>query len=493
MKLSKLNPASQSILVLFFLSPYIIFLLYFKPVLNINRTEFFWSFKNSLVQSGVATAISIFLGLWFALGLLQLSVKLRPWFHNLLLLPQVLPTLFSILIVFSLVSPFPMGSVGVIVIFVLINTGLAAFLLTHSIRENLGSLGLISEVYGISRVRFFFQILIPLIKKDVLVHFLTIFLFCLTSISVPLIAGGGLGTNLEVLIYEKIFIDQNWSAAWYLNLFQVVFVFLLSYLITKISFYKKRNFTENNYTKSKTGLFFLFIYLTIYIVGYFFAVRQSLVSLDFLKEYKNEVYLAFWNNLKLYMTTALLFLAFGVLWLKHYINHLKHVLVQHFFSPSTILVGFCLYLVFPQTAGFDFIKIPLAFSLLVFVTLFRSFMMNPLEALRSQILVAQVYGLNSYEILIKIIWPQIRGSLFLTLSLLFIWQFGDFAIMKVTGTQISTLGLMSESFISSYRLNVAYLLSFIILCSWLVFNFLLLILFKVLSIKFKFKESYVRD
>lgn len=130
-------------------------------------------------------------------------------------------------------------------------------------------------------------------------------------------------------------------------------------------------------------------------------------------------------------------------------------------------------MLFPQTIYFDYLKIPLAFSFLVFILLVRSFYLPSLESIQTQLQVSNIYGISFKVTVVKVICPQTKKALLICLSLLYFWLISDFAILKSAGVQIQTPGLIIEDFISSYRLNAAVLLSFFVFVSWLVYSLFL--------------------
>lgn len=294
----------NSALVFYFVLPYLVFLFFFNPETNLNFNEVLWALQNTIVQSGISSLLSIGFGFGMALAIYALPKAIQNITAFLLLIPQFLPVIFSLLIGLSLISPYPMGTAGVIFIFTLINSGFAGFLLFQGIGGHFNQSAMIGEIYGINRFKFFIRVLIPGLKEEFKQTFLVIFLFCFTSISVPLVVGGGKGTNLEVLIYEKIFIDQNWSAAWYLNLMQIFLVVLLSLLITKskINANNVKEY-ESTYIKSRLMVILLMGYLLTYCFGYFRQVYQSFSEFNFLIQYQDEIINAFLNGISVYMIT----------------------------------------------------------------------------------------------------------------------------------------------------------------------------------------------
>lgn len=457
-------------LFLIFILPYILFFKYFTLNIDLNISELLWALKNSLIQSVGGALFCVVMGAYFALGLFQFPLKAQKILVKLVLLPQILPSLFSILIAFSIVNPFPMGHLGVIFIFILVNLGFSSFQFYNAIQEKVGQLALVSEIYGIGRFRFYRKVLLPLLWPDIKLSFTFVFLFSLSSLSIPLVAGGGKGTNLEVLIFEKIFIDQNWSTAWFLMLLQSSLVFGLSYFFLKNRSYQTKDFSAHRYTKSKLAAVGVCTYLAIYIGGYLYNLAGSLDSLDFVSDYISEIQTSTFKTLEILMIVLIAgyFILLG--WVTDYVQRLKHNMAINLISVSTVLVGFAFYLTFPQTQRFDLIKIPLAFVILFSPGLFKMFFEKRIDQMKMQIFVAKTLGIPKSKIIYEIIFKQLKHQLFMAVSLLTIWSLSDFAILRSLGTQTQTLGLMTQSFLTSYRLEAAYLVSFYILMIWFILS-----------------------
>ena len=453
-------------LVMFFLLPYILFLPFFKWNFHINLNEFFWAVKNSFIQAGSAAALSVGIGCFLSFGVLQLAETYQKIILKTLLVPFVLPVFFSILISFSVLRPFPMGHLGVIFIFTFINLGFSVYQMTYAIRQKMGSFAAVSEIYGISKLTFFRKILIPLISSDLKLNFILVFLFCISSLAVPLVAGGGKSSNLEVLIYEKIFIDQNWDVAWLLILIQSCGVFLLSFFCLRNKVFPQITFKPHVFLKSKLALLGVVLYLAIYIGGYALNLFGSFSKLPQLLEFQNEIIQGTLNTLLILISTFAATSLILILWIFDYIQNLRPHFAAHLISVSTVLVGFSFYLVFPQSQSSDFLKMPLAFTIIFLPLLFKMFIEKNLESLKTQIAVAKIYSISHLKIFLNILFPQMRRPLAIGFSFLLISLISDFAISRSLGTQTLTLGLLAQSFLTSYRLELAYLLSFYILCVW---------------------------
>ncbi len=476
-------------LLFYFLIPYFVFLKYFNIDFNLDYSEIFWAFKNSLSQAAAAAALVTFLSVPMSLGLFFLKPKLKSFAVSLLLIPQILPSLFTILIAFSLWNPFPMGSVGITFIFTIVHLGFVTVFINASTEEKLSSYSINSEIFGISRWKFFLNIYFPLMRSELVTGFILIFIYCFTSFSIPLVAGGGRGTNLELLIYETIFIKQNWSAAWMLNIFQSFFIFALSLSLLRHKSFVSSQFNAGPYLKSKVGLALIVIYLATYLGGYAIGLANSLGQLDLIQSFSTEISNATIRSLQIltiYLCVCSLLLILSIF---DFIKNGKHGNARHFLSTSTILVGFSFYLLFPAAPSADFFKLTLAMSILFFPALFKSFLEKPLDQLHRQIQVAQIYGISTYRIITTVVLQQMKRPLFLWVSFLVIWFLSDFAVVKSLGIQRHTLGMMTENFLGSYRLSLAYLLSFYILVLWLLIMLVIYVLSGVYRVVHKKSSS----
>ncbi len=476
-------------LVFYFLVPYLILFKFLNLNIQIDFSEALWAFKNSLYQSFISAFLVVFAGVPMSLGLFFFQKKWSQILQKLLLIPQILPSLFSALIGFTIWKPFPMGLTGIVLLFFLIHLGFTSVLLNTVTQEKLGSFALLSELYGIKKWRFFLKIYFPLLWQEILIIFLMVFIFCFSSFSIPLIAGGGKGTNLEVLIYEKIFINQNWSAALTLSLLQSLFLAVLSALLIRQKSSEKVEFHLSSYLKSSWGALIILIYLFMYLGGYGLGLSQSVSVLSDFQTYSLEFVAAALNSIYLFFGYLGLMSFLLLLWILDYVLNLKINFARNLLSFSTVLVGFTFYLLFPQTKFADFFKVPLAMSFLFFPSLFKGFLEKPLLLLKNQIIVARLYQVSLSQIIFSVLMPQLKRPLATAYSFLVIWFLSDFAIMKSLGVQTSTLGQMAESFLSSYRLSHAYLVTLMILIFWafilLISYFIYFVLREALNVSYK--------
>ncbi len=463
MKVSKFLPY---VLLLYFLIPYILLFRFFNLNTKFDYIEFFWAFKNSFAQALFSALLVTTLTIPMSLALFRVSAKTSSLVVKLLLLPQIMPTFFSILIAFSIWRPFPLGEVGIAFVFTLVHLGFAVILVHQATSEKLGSFGVVSQIFNFSRLSFFKNIYFPVLRNDLIVCFLMIFIFCFSSFSIPLVAGGGRDTNIEVLIFEKIFIGQQWSTAWTLSVIQNLFLTAMSVFLFRKQVSVKREFSNSIYFSSQLGLMLVFIYLATYLGGYIAGLLQAFPAIGQLSLFKDDILLATVRSLKLLLVYLGITFILLYLWLKDFVQNHKLNFASHLLSASTVLVGFSIYLFFPQSREADYFKIPLALSILYFPSLFKSFLEKTVLQLKDQVITAQIFGVSTSQIIWLILVKRIKQPLMIWYSFLTIWFLSDFATLRALGTRETTLGLIAENFLSSYRLSMAYLMSLYIILIW---------------------------
>ncbi len=478
-------------LFFYFLVPYFLFLRFFSLNTNLDFQEILWAFKNSFLQSFSAALIVTLMSIPLSCGLFLLPDRFYELVKKLLLLPQILPSIFSILIAFSIWKPFPMGTIGIAFIFLMVHLGFAIIYVHNAILEKLNSLPIVAEIFSINRYLFLRKIFLPIMKADLLSCFLMIFIFCFSSFSIPLVAGGGRDTNIEVLIFEKIFVNQNWSSAWTIGIMQSLFLSLMSFFLLRSRNSIKSEFVYGEYLKSNFGYVGILIYLFVYLGGYVLGLVQASTEFFAVVNFFSDIWVATLNTFKFF--ALYIFVSVGLLyfWLFDFVKNYTLNKGVHLIAASTIIVGFSFYLSFPTSKDWDLFKVPIAMSILVFPVLFKSFLEKPIVDLKDQVITAQVFGISTDQIVIHILLRRIQKPILIWFSFLSIWFLSDFAVSRALGTQTETLGLMTQGFLSGYRLSYAYLLSAYILLVWAVVLGFVYFLKEVIRVAYKKFESSI--
>ena len=160
-----------------------------------------------------------------------------------------------------------------------------------------------------------------------------------------------------------------------------------------------------------------------------------------------------------------LFLAF--LWPDRWIERI----MGGFVSPSTVMIGFGLILV-SQKLGIlnEWVRLGFGFWILFFPTLFRWGGLSELKMLEAQIQNAQILGAGPWKIFSEVTFPQVLARATWLGGVGAFWIAGEFALSRLLMNQDRTLGLIAQSFLSSYRLSLGTLLcALMILCGLVAF------------------------
>ncbi|MGZ3769198.1 MAG: ABC transporter permease subunit [Bdellovibrio sp.] len=459
-------------LVLFLLFPFLFLISQFGATHLPDWDELFWAFKNTFIQAFFSSVFSLIIGFWVALGILFFSAdshkKLRSTVEIFCLLPNFLPAIFILLSVLNVLDPFPMGVQGIVIIHTFMNFGLVAVLLARIIEAKFGGMIELAYIEGASRFLFIRKALFPILKKDIGSIALFIFIICFGSFSVPLVVGGGKGTTIEVLIYEKIRLSSDWSDAVLLSILQSLFIFAVSLLSRKGRTVSLKRSSNMHLLQSVSGIVILSILSAMYLFGYFQGFVGGLTTWSSFYDLKSALIWNFLGTMAVGLSVGLLSY-FGLLliafcwpkiWFEKFLNGYK--------APSTALACFSFLIIGPNESYWAFIKITLAFVLLILNNLYRLGFESDLHTLHPQLTVAYAMGASRKQIFKEILFPQLTHRAGLLAGVAAIWACGDFAISRVLAHRDLSIAMMTETLMSSYRLNQAILLSSLIVVSGLL-------------------------
>ncbi|ASD64854.1 thiamine biosynthesis protein ThiP [Bdellovibrio bacteriovorus] len=459
-------------LVLFLIFPFLFLLTQFGFSGWPDMGELVWAFKNSFLQAFFSSVFSLIMGFWVALGLLTLHSargrKVRWGLEILCLLPNFMPPIFILLSTLNVIDPFPMGIPGIVIVHTLMNFGLVAVLLASTIENKLGGMIELAYVEGAGRWQFLLRGLFPMLKKDFWLLGLFIFVICFGSFAVPLIVGGGRGTTVEVLIYEKIRLSSNWGDAVLLAFLQSVFIFALSFVASRGKGMHSTRTANLSLLKTPTGIFVIAGLSFLYLFGYVQGFLSGLSQVSTFYELQSALIWNFIGSLTLGMSVGILSYAGLMLiaycwpkaWFERFLNG--------YVAPSTSLACFCLLILGPNEGFYPFIKIPVALTLLSLNSLFRMGWDSELHALQNQMTVAYSMGASKSQIFKEILFPQLSGRAGLLAGIASIWAAGDFAVSRILAHRDLSIAMMTETLMSGYRLNQAIVLSSLIIVAGLI-------------------------
>ncbi|MCB0407788.1 MAG: ABC transporter permease subunit, partial [Bdellovibrionales bacterium] len=241
--------------------------------------DWFGVLSYSLLQAGLSAAISLFFGFLGALGLLKIkSQKIFRFFEWVLLLPAFVPQVVIISSVLTIITPLKLefrGLMPVIFIHIIMNAGMCAVAIERVFQTKLKECMDLATLDGVRRWIFHWKVSIPMLIGELKILFAMVFAFCITSFGVPLLVGSS-KMSLEVLIYEKMKLNHNWSEAILLAFIQM---FLILFLLWPLGKTKSENFKE---AWSRTsafgvlgGILPLLLFTGMVFIGLVWGVEQG--------------------------------------------------------------------------------------------------------------------------------------------------------------------------------------------------------------------------
>jgi thiamine transport system permease protein len=453
---------------------------------NIDAVDFFWALENTIYQSFFSSSFILFFGIWGALGLLFLEKRIPKHytlFEGVFLIPNLLPSLFIILSSLYIISPFPFGRPGIILIHTLINIGLASFTIKNLIKNKIGQMVELALVEGASFWQFLWYGIITFLKRELFFIFLFFFATCFTSFQIPLVVGANSGTTIEVLIYEKILIDNDLSQALSLTLIQSFSVFVLSYFArvsTNPPTYKD---TQYNLIAKGTGLIFPAIATLIVLVAPLKAIPHGIEQIQAIDFPFTSLPPLLLQSLIIGISTGVFVWTVGSLTAFYSEHYYLQKFFQSYLAPSPVIMGVFIYSISFVLKPPSFLSLAVILGLLWFSGLYRLYIAPSLSSLKSQIQVAKTLGASQTLIFTAVIFPQIASNLGRAAALAALWAIGEFALSGFISSSDFHLAMVIKTLSSHYRLSAALLLSWILLAVGLICYFFFIGVSRVISRK----------
>lgn len=464
----------RSALLFYLLFPFLFLIWQFNITSWPDWSEFLWAFKNSFSQAFLSALFSLVLGSWVALGLLCFSGggrrKYRMSLEVLCLLPNFFPPLFTLLSILNIIDPYPMGIWGITIAHTVINFGLVAVMLAGIIENKLGRLSELAYIEGASRRQFLRQVFLPVLKPDLLLLFLFVFAVCFGSFAIPLIVGGGKGTTLEVLIYEKIRLSSNWSEAVVLAVLQSAFIFAVSFFARRGQAVSSERVANMRLLQTFSGVVILLLIMGFGLLGYAQGVVEGVRQISAFYELQSPLIWNFFGSLTIGMFVGLLsygsLLLIAYCWPKTWFEKF----LAGYVAPSTALCCFAFLILGTNESFWPFIKIPLAFNLLCLASLYRMGWDGVLRSFEGQITMARTLGAEAPQIFKEVLLPQISKRAAFFAGVAAVWACGDYSVSRILAHRDVTLAMMTETLMSSYRLGLATVLSLsLVVCGLICF------------------------
>lgn len=436
-----------------------------------NLLEIYSASTQQALGSMVLTAL---LGVLVAGGLL--------WFRQrfagqgmlaaeyLVALPSLLPSLFVIISVLSVIPRFPFGMKGVILLHALSMMGFAGILFLRIADDKWGAHSAVAQALG-ARGGFFFRKMFPLIARDGLLILTVLFFYFLTSISIPLIIGGATFTSVEKTIYDQLATAHNPAKAFQYFILQAILLIPMFALAQTYSSRSNGGVELLRLCHSRIGFFVAGLPSAILIMGLVLRLLPGLRAIAIYPEFSRSLPIVLTGSLLLGFLTGgfcvLLLAVWTLLSLKPHTRKLLGVLCVP--SVSIVAYGFSMWTAEGEMA---FFFAALALTVIFAPVLFRLGIYQQLLRLQTQIDSARQMGATTVFLFRRVVWPQISPMLFILSGLCAVWGMSDFAVSRLVLERDWSLGLWIQSLMHQYRWDVAVAGCWLlILCGFLVFLF----------------------
>lgn len=459
------NVVSISLIVLF-LSPLLILTKLFDLNFRLDYVEVLWALKNSFIQASLSALVVVFFGFWAALGILLLSDQKWRWLRLglevSLLAPGLLPPLFVLLALLNFIDPFPFGILGVVIVHLWIYLGIVSVNLAQQIESQTGHFLRVGKSLGAGYLRLLSQILLPLLRRDLFWAYVFVFVSCFCSFSIPLAVGGGKGTTLEVLIYEKAKLSLDWGGALALAFIQIGILFFLSWLSLKAVSIRSKDRENLSFVGSRFGLSLIISSVFIFIYGYVDGVIDGFAARNQLQEIwaglPEKTLVSFGQSFLVGVLTYSLLIGLASLpprkWLRKFF--------AGYVVPSTALTAVAFLILPGEGILITMIKISLAILLISFSSIYRLGWDSEMLRVQRMGELAEQMGAGWIDKTRFVTWPLLHGRAVFLASISVIWAAGDFAVSRIIANQDINLAMSTESLMNGYRLGMASWLSLLV-------------------------------
>ena len=448
------------------LFPFLLFAFFLKSLVWPSPFSFMSVFLLTAFQASLSGFLSLFFGFLGSLGLLSLAHK-KSYFliEGTVLLPALIPPLLlvlSLINLFELVRPFPFGLGALVCSQTLTYTGLCSVVLARVLFKEAPFLSEWSYIHGSSRAAFIKALLKSVLFKDMKILFALVFTGSFTSLSLPLLTAGSSLLSLEFFIYEKLKDPALWPQALSLTLLQSFFVFFICWKAFSQPSLESRPYFAKTYLLPR----FVFVLIplgTVFLsLGGLFFISDPSVFFKIL-DLGDLVFKATLTSFFIGLSVGFLTLLGLILMSLSFQCFKARKFVASFIPPGVSFMGFA-FLIWPGYGSVPvFFKWVLGLSLLFFPLVYRFRGERALESLSEQVETARFLGAGWFLIFKKILWPQSRSLFFLCSGLSSFWACGDFAYSLIISGGHWNLSLVVYDLFSSYRLDEAILLSWLLL------------------------------
>lgn len=301
-----------------------------------------------------------------------------------------------------------------------------------------------AAVHGISMRKLVSVLLRYVLKRDVQLLSLTVFGFCFTSFSLPVLLGGAQGKTLEVVIYDYLKNPADWPLALGLASIEVLFIFILSlFIFEQPAFLKKLKTLP--YLSCKKGLVFGLAPFFIILIGLAEGIYYipEVLKIDGIFE---SILSTLFLSLSVGAGIVLLFIIISLCYSSAYLR--KFLL--GYTAPSVVLTGFAFLIFFNHQVYLSWV---FGLMILFLPVLYRWAGDSFLSSVYSQIQTARTLGAGVRMIFKHIIYPQCIHKFFFLGGAAGFWAGGDFAYTMITSQGETHLALLAQQLLGRYKVE----------------------------------------
>lgn len=448
--------------ILILVAPIVYTLGYLTSFSNIEFSQVSRDLLWVFVQAFLSATLSVLLGWASALSLVVRSPRLK-WHLYFGIIPQFLP---SLLMIFAYVKSlsyfgvFPQAYHHVIALHVLINIGLVSFLLYEPLKKALYRKLHLFTSLNLPRWKYLVLLSGGELKIPLMYIWVLVFSYCLTSFSIPLILSGeGVATSTEFLIYQKGFVEGDWSAAAFWGLLQVMCVALLFKSRSSLTYGKEKlAFTA---FKMRWPLHWLGSMATLILGVSLLVIPVSRLPVAF-ENLKVDVW-DILSNTALLASWTLLF--YGLYFWSHVVLIWRKgpwVFYQKFWSLSPILMGVYL-LALSSWLNLGpmgrMVLTSLVLASFIFPFTFKFWIWPKFHEVQNMKTRLNILGVPRAKAVNLVLIEFFKKEFIWSLGYVFLFVVGDFAITSILLSDVPTVGLSIKNYIFKYQLVEAQILS----------------------------------
>lgn len=453
-------------LFIFFISLPVWVVLYLAlngSLLNVSDLNLVDSTVFTFQQSVLSALISMLLGTVGAFGLLGFQGTQRKIIEGICLLPTVFPSLFLILASLNFIeifTEFPYGLWGIVIVHSFINIGLAAVMMANFIEQKSGGPMVWAWLSGVPKASLFYHGILKALKWDIARVFFVIFLFSWCSFTIPYLVGTLDKTTLEVLLFEQIKIHLNWQSASVVALFQLAVIWGIGLLFLKKDILTTSKLDRPlDFMAAKIGVIVPIFVVGILLFGSFTSLKVGALKLSQDTALQSLVFESSVVSLILGVVTAALTAAFSlmILWCWSSLIRRFFILYQ---SPSALILGFIFVYLFGNSNLTIFIT-AFCISFLYLPFLYKLSLDSKFLSLEPYHRTAKLLGANKPLTYSNVSVPLALPAISLTSGIAAFWAVGDYAVSALFLTSDPSLPIVIERLISTYRFELASVLTWI--------------------------------